>query len=308
MAVRVVLFPLAAAVLAATVAGLFGRVLWVFDLAANFRMQLLVLAAGVLLLLALTRSVIGSLVAGIAVVINLWAVVPVAFGEQPAARPESPQLVVGHLNLQDRSGDPKGFVRWIGEQRPDAFVVLEASNWTDRIVATGVPGYSIVRVPDEPRADVLVLTRVPLEAVATRDPKLPEVSVELRLRLGQRTTRVLALHTVSPIRPSRAERRDEALEAAARWARRAREPVMVLGDFNATPWSVAFKDLLRDGRLRNSLEGFGYQATWPRARVPFGIPIDHCVFSRQLTALDRITGPGFGSSHRSLLVTVAYAG
>jgi endonuclease/exonuclease/phosphatase (EEP) superfamily protein YafD len=82
----------------------------------------------------------------------------------------------------------------------------------------------------------------------------------------------------------------------------------VEGDFNATPWSPSFKRLARDGRLGNSLDGFGLQVSWPESNVLLRIPIDHALLGPGLATTERGTGPSFGSQHRSLLVTVAPAG
>ena len=183
----------------------------------------------------------------------------------------------------------------------------EASNWTDHIVERGIDGYAITRVPDQRRADVLVLSRIPVVVTKAGKATLPETSAEVSFTLDGQKVKLLAIHTISPVRPWRADRRDVALVAARAWVREATGPVMVIGDFNATPWSAAFKDLVRDAHLRNSLEGFGVQPTWPENHIIVGIPIDHQGFTRQLTAVDRWTGPGFGSSHRSLTARIAFA-
>ena len=40
-------------------------------------------------------------------------------------------------------------------------------------------------------------------------------------------------------------------------------PLILMGDFNTTPWSLAFRRLIRQTGLRNAAAGFGYLATWP---------------------------------------------
>jgi len=95
------------------------------------------------------------------------------------------------------------------------------------------------------------------------------------------------------------------LAAASSWARRQANPVLVLGDLNATPWSSVLQSLEGSADLRNSAYGYGVQATWPSRAGPLGIPIDQLLYSRELTVTDRSTGPTFGSEHRSLWVTIA---
>ena len=87
------------------------------------------------------------------------------------------------------------------------------------------------------------------------------------------------------------------------------EPVIVIGDLNATPWSEGFRLLAGPADLANSQEGFGYAASWPARLPPFGrIPIDHALHSRDLTVTDRELGPGTAASdHRPLRVTLTPA-
>jgi endonuclease/exonuclease/phosphatase (EEP) superfamily protein YafD len=77
----------------------------------------------------------------------------------------------------------------------------------------------------------------------------------------------------------------------------------MVGDFNVTPWSPLFADLLRDSGLADSCRGFGWQPTWP-TRLPamFRIPIDHCLHGAGVAIVDRRVGPEIGSDHLPLLL------
>lgn len=80
--------------------------------------------------------------------------------------------------------------------------------------------------------------------------------------------------------------------------------VIVVGDFNATPWSSAVQPLIRLGGLRDTRRGFGYHATWPTYLGPVGIPIDNAFISGDLGVVSRKVGPDLGSDHRPVVVTV----
>ena len=62
---------------------------------------------------------------------------------------------------------------------------------------------------------------------------------------------------------------DRSQLAAAEWSlrqqRQDKREVVVMGDFNTTPWSGRFRKFLQDSNLRNSLGGFGLQPTWHAA-------------------------------------------
>lgn len=80
-------------------------------------------------------------------------------------------------------------------------------------------------------------------------------------------------------------------------------PAIVLGDFNAAPWSRPMQDLL-------SATGFKGPrlppATWPVGAGPLGLPLDQ-VLVRGGPRVVRVqtVGPGLGSNHLGLLAEIA---
>jgi endonuclease/exonuclease/phosphatase (EEP) superfamily protein YafD len=166
-------------------------------------------------------------------------------------------------------------------------------------------GYRVLRHPDEPQ--VLVLAGVELRRIRAPHVTLRSSSLLFEVELGGRPVTVLAAHLVAPRSPSEEGVRDGQLRTLGRWARGHVGPEIVLGDMNATPWSSAIADLEEAAELRNSAQGFGFQATWPASLGSFGVPIDQLLHSAELTVVDRDVGPSFGSDHRSLWATVALA-
>ena len=74
-------------------------------------------------------------------------------------------------------------------------------------------------------------------------------------------------------------------------------PVIVAGDFNATPFSPIFRKLLKISGLKDSREGFGWQPSWPTYFPPLWIPIDHILVSPEIQVHKRSTGSYIGSDH-----------
>jgi endonuclease/exonuclease/phosphatase (EEP) superfamily protein YafD len=98
------------------------------------------------------------------------------------------------------------------------------------------------------------------------------------------------------------------LAATGEWVASRDNPVVLVGDFNATPWSASFRTLQRRGLLHDTLWGAGLQASWPEGWGPLSIPIDHVLHTADLGSVDRRTGPSFGSAHRPVLVSVGPTG
>jgi hypothetical protein len=282
---------------------------WPIDLIANFRVQLLAAAVVLTILAAIARARIALVVAAVALIVNGAVVLPSFTGSQPPALKGGPTLAIGHLNAQSGTIDVVAFRRYLRSSHPGLFVILNPNPTTVDALEHDAAGYAVVPVTigTGDFAWALALTRVPIFGI--RHPLqagMPKAAMEAVVDLGSTPIAVLFLHTESPYTPARNAHLHRALAAAARWSRAVQLPHVVEGDLNTTPWSAAFDTLLRNGHLHNSLVGFGIQASWPDAYALLRIPIDNCLLSRDLTAVDRGTGPSFGSQHRSLHVTIAF--
>lgn len=301
---------MAAALAVLTIVGFAGRWWWVFDICANYRFQLAVIAVPVLIAaLALRRWItLGVAVAVLAV--NTSFVAPLYLDRPPPAPGGAPELVIEHLNLQGWPADLTAFRRSLESDPADVIVLLETNDaWTDGLAHLDVHGYRYAAVDQSGRdvGPVVVLSRVPIHGVHhPRTPGLPPTSVEFSVDFDGQTVDVLGVHTLSPKNETRSTGRDAQFRAIAGWTDAQQGPVVVLGDLNSTPWSHAFRDLISVTDLQSSQDGFGFQPTWPAQDWPLLVPIDHSLHTPTLTVLDRRTGPGFGSSHRSLTVTYAF--
>jgi endonuclease/exonuclease/phosphatase (EEP) superfamily protein YafD len=235
------------------------------------------------------------------------------FTDAPAARPNGARITLGHLNAQSRSVDVAALGAYIEHERPDVFVVLDPLQSDVPRFGQATPGYtetatgSHQEVPSN-YVRAVVLSRVALTGVGhPRDRTFGPSAVELTIPSSDGPVAAVVFGTDSPTSPTRAHNRDRSLNAAARWSVAHGPRRVVEGDFNATPWSPSFHRLVHDGRLSNSLDGFGLQVSWPESNVLLRIPIDHALLGPGLATTDRGTGPAFGSQHRSLHVTVAPA-
>ena len=81
-------------------------------------------------------------------------------------------------------------------------------------------------------------------------------------------------------------------------------PVLVMGDFNAAPWSRPVAALLREADLAPARRPV---PTWPAAAGPLGVPIDQMLVGgrARLTALAP-WGGDLGSNHRGLAASVTW--
>jgi endonuclease/exonuclease/phosphatase (EEP) superfamily protein YafD len=71
-------------------------------------------------------------------------------------------------------------------------------------------------------------------------------------------------------------------------------PVVMAGDFNATPWSAGWSVVQQAGLSRAT----PLRPTWPaHAGIPALIPIDHIAASAHWVVRNSRRGPAIGSDH-----------
>ncbi len=98
------------------------------------------------------------------------------------------------------------------------------------------------------------------------------------------------------------------LDALHRDLEKSHGPLLIAGDFNATPWSGTLRSFTRSAKL---LPAGPYRPTWPVRKFAKGVicglcipqlQIDHIFVSDEMRVLSSHTGPRVGSDHLPLIV------
>jgi endonuclease/exonuclease/phosphatase (EEP) superfamily protein YafD len=296
------LFWLAVALLGVALAGLWspaparwlgaGTLAWIADLASHWVWLWLPLGAlGVLLLR--WRWPLRALLAA-ALIVPPWLFLPSALPEGAGAA----QLRIVSANVHLSATDPSRLLDWLRADEPDVVVLHELrAEYAQRVSA--LPSWPHVHLA--PRGDsfgIGVLSRWPLRDVRllADGAGLPRLQATVAAPMG--AFDLIAVHPMPPLSPRWHRLRDEMLGGLAADGDR---PTLVVGDFNATPWSSAAAVMQRGGWRWFG----GVQPTWPHAW--WGIPIDAVWARGPWQVLRREVGPPIGSDHRPLRVDLRLA-
>lgn len=127
----------------------------------------------------------------------------------------------------------------------------------------------------------------------------PCARVEIPSERGPVT--LLGIHPLAPKDRREWTGRDALLAEIARYAAD-RPRVVVMGDFNTTPYTRAYHAFERESGLVDANLGRLPLPTWHAGFPPFlRIPLDHCLYSRDLHAHGIRRGPDIGSDHFPLI-------
>jgi endonuclease/exonuclease/phosphatase (EEP) superfamily protein YafD len=190
-------------------------------------------------------------------------------------------------------------------QRPDVAVLSEITdNWRVGLQALSAEYPYEVFTGAGRRSGVLLLSRWPIERSTVVDfGPLTEPAVLAHLNVGGRTLNVLGVHLSWPMGAEVSAHRNQQLKMITVLARATPAPLVVLGDFNITPWSPRFRDMVSASGLAPAA-GSGWQPTWPVHLGAAGIQIDHVLVSRDVSVRAFERGEAVGSDHWPVLVEV----
>ncbi len=283
---------------------------WLAELFTHFRVQLLGVFVILVLLLAALRYWRWAALTG---AILLWTAWPVAREVWPSAPSAPPppsntsvlKLLSANVLFYNRNFEP--LERLVADEQPDVLVVIECTEaWRERLrgLESEYP-YTIT----EPRSHgfgIGLWSKRPL-----RNPRAAMLSAAdapalfAEVDVGGESVQLAAVHLMSPLDPRRFAERNLQLEGLAESLNRWPGPRLVLGDFNAAPWSPYLARFLRESDLQDSRIGFGVQPSWPQQIPLLRIPIDHLFVSRGLVVHERRLGPPIGSDHRPVIATIS---
>jgi len=290
-----------------------GRWVWWLDVLANFRAQYVVALAllGLVIMMSKWRRT-GYVILAVGLV-NLVVVLPLYVGSPAEASVDAPSLRVMSFNLLSTNESYSGVIDYIATVDPDVVLLHEASRPWEVAMESAKLGYEIIR----PRSDDLIFGTLLLvrgesvEVVSYGFAAASPRAVELNfIPTGwESVVSLLGTHPLAPTDQERADLRDAQLRFAGEWAAGQTGAFIVVGDFNATPWSSPFRRLMGSADLRNSQRGFGLQPSFSTdSNLLLRVPIDHLLHSDALEVTRRQLGPRLGSDHFPLLVDLQLVG
>jgi endonuclease/exonuclease/phosphatase (EEP) superfamily protein YafD len=297
---------LSLSLLASTLLASTARFFWFGELAVHFPVQYagLALIAFVLFVVA-RRPGWAALALGIAA-FNVMSAAPELMTRPPVVLKASADAVhvrLASINVLYSNRDYPRVADFIRRERPDAVVLVEMNSAWRRGLATVEQDFPFRYQTQGPRGrGVNLWSRVPFKDAAELPIEvIQEPAIQATLMVQGRPLRLFAVHATWPMAPASAARRNRQLALMAQLARATKLPLVALGDFNLSPFSPHFRQLLKDANLRSVADGFGWQPTWPAFLPPAGIQIDHGFVSPAITVQSFRRGSRDGSDHRPIV-------
>ena len=272
---------------------------WVFELFTHYAVYYGFFGTLFALLALASRHFKTALIWAAMVSMNLALFTPYLTAAAPAPT-EGPTLKILAQNFYYENTNVDQFVTLVRDENPDIIIVVEAGEFwktaKEKLRA------------DYPYLHLSHITGVHGIFIASRVPgSFQEVPLGIQAGLvftpDDLSYQVLAVHPEAPINPSWAKGRNAQFEEIARLTHTSNVPLIVMGDFNCTPWSPYFTKLLNESGLVDARLGFGLVPTWQAHNPLFWLPIDHALVSPELHVQNFKTTPAIDSDHFGIELT-----
>lgn len=245
-----------------------------WELVVHFRPHFAALALGLAGLLILARLPRLAVAAGIVAAVNVAAVTTTPMA--PRMGSETAHLRVLWLNSGGHNGALYAAGRWAQAARADLVVISELRPDQDDDLGQyfpDLPHRHHRRLGEA--TDLVALTRAPAAPRWTAGGGEPDAIVAFDFALADgRPLTVIAAHPNPPTMRWMKANRDQHLRTAFGQAAQTAGLKMLVGDFNATPWSPILRDGQRATGLRMANCGGLNSATFLSRLVFLGLPID----------------------------------
>lgn len=249
--------------------------------------------------------------------LNLALILPLFFTSGQVQAAPNNTLKILHANLDHNNQDTSPAIEYIKSQKLDLILLQEVTAKWLTAIETNLSQYQIIKsLPlENSQGWVMLLPIQPspsFKILATQIINLPDYSNRPLLEIISRwENKEVAILSLSLARPNQSNFQVVEFDAAAQWSQRQQKEnkreVIIIGDFNSTPWSSRFRKFQQASNLPNSQRGFGLQPTW-QTGLPsvLMIAIDHCLHSQSITTIDRHIGSNIGSDHLPLVVKLSH--
>jgi endonuclease/exonuclease/phosphatase (EEP) superfamily protein YafD len=274
------------------------------ELFSHFRLQYLVAALLLLIVFAVRRRALFSLLLVIAVAINTSYVLPWYTGDAPATG--STALKILYANVLSSNRDHDRLLALIEREGPDIIVLQEVSGHWLAALRVLDADYPFSRsAPREDNFGIAIWSRLPLSAAMQIDsPPLGFPSILAVTEVDGAEVTLVTSHPMIPVGGDNFAARNQQLKSIEETVAAVETPVILIGDLNASIWDRYYRRLEDATGLNNARRGNGILPTWPTFMPLAMIPIDHVLVSSQIGVADIRTGSRIGSDHLPLIVTV----
>ncbi|MBD2337722.1 endonuclease/exonuclease/phosphatase family protein [Calothrix sp. FACHB-156] len=291
---------------------------WPLELFSHFRVHYLILSFIVTLILGIlwrTRHLKSKAIIFVSLLLvglNIIEVLPWYLPHaQKLAGNTDKQIRLMSFNLNIDNQNFNEVINVVKDNQPDAALLIEIDRNGFETLKQGFKT-TLPYAFRSPGGGLALFSRLPVQDIkADNFNGKGGHNIIANLVVDKKPITLIGTHPLVPIKPNTFHRRNLQLAALADYIQKINQPLIIMGDFNLTPWSPYYRRFMNKTNLHNTRLGFGILPSWPRPAthvhlpnwlIPLlNIPIDHCLVSQDFNVAGTNIGANANSDHASLI-------
>ena len=224
-------------------------------------------------------------------------------------------FTVLHYNRNYGLKEHSALATYLRDKKPDIAVLQEATQSHVEMVEGLRDIYPHqIHEPRQNAFGMIVMSQHPfLEKRVQHFERIALDNFQIRFKVQPDELEAITVYAIHPPPPtSRLLNRQRNMELAITSKNIAQDKesknIIMLGDWNITPFSPPFYDVLETTGLKHEHTSFPPFVTWPSqfALSIFQIPIDHILHKGDLDLISKTRGPALGSDHYPVLAKYTF--
>jgi endonuclease/exonuclease/phosphatase (EEP) superfamily protein YafD len=291
---------------------------WPLELLAHFRVHYLIISliiTSILGILWKTRQIKSKVIviaALLLVGLNIIEVLPwyLPHAQQLTGNATN-QIRLLSFNINTQNHNYQEIINVVQDNQPDAALLIEIDPTAFENLKIGLKN-TLPYTFRSPGGGLALFSRLPIQDVkADNFNGKGGHNLIATLTVNKQSIKLIGTHPLIPIKRNTFHSRNLQLAALSDYIRELNQPLIIMGDFNLTPWSPYYRKFINKTNLHNTRLGFGILPSWPRPAthvnlpswiIPLmNIPIDHCFVSKHFRVSRIDTGTNANSDHAPLI-------
>jgi len=280
----------------------------VFDLISHFRVQYIVMLLPAFVLAMVTKRTYSVLIICVTLAIHGYVVTMSLLPRSSLgdSGDEYTELTVLNSNLLHSNKEYQEMLDLIQAVSPDIIAFQEYTHTWDTILTASLTSYPYrATYPGDDAFGIALFSKHPISGPGAISSTIGRIKpATAQITVDNKELTVFSVHPPPPVSSEIYALRNATMELIANDVKAVEGHVIVMGDFNATPWTAHYNHFTSKAALHNARAGFGFQPTWPSDMVLLQIPIDHILLSKNIRSTAFASRKLVGSDHRSIWSTV----
>ena len=285
---------------------------WIFDLFAHFQIQY-----------AIGAALLGSLFAsfkcwkrlGITSAFLVFTVFQIYSSfDFTASTASTDTFKIIQYNRYVSLQEHDELIEFLKKETPDVAIIQEAAQSHSSAINSLLDQYPYqIHEPRTNAFGMVIISKHPFKKQKVKvfeQTVFENFQIKIELNVHGNDLSIYAIHPPPPMNKELYTQRNTEISSTSEDVRHdPNDNIIMLGDWNISPFSKHFKDLTRHSKLKNQFTAPYTFPTWPSGfSLPIlQIPIDHILHKGNLELVEKRRGPSLGSDHYPVVATYNFS-